>query len=252
MGGTLAAAASKNKNLKISLFDVDMGKAENLANKIGAEAASLEKVCKADYVFFGVKPQILPEVLNTTKDMLGELSVLVSMAAGFSISKIEEFVGTGRKIIRIMPNTPAAYGEGMMLVATNNAKDKIQEFKKIMAYSGKIEEIPERLIDAGTAVSGSGPAFVYMFIEALAKGGEKCGLPYDAALKLAAQTALGSAKTVLESGISPNALRQAVCSPGGTTIEGVASLEKGKLTETTVDAVKATYEKALKMGKNNG
>ena len=252
MGGTLAAAASKNKNSKISLFDVDMGKAENLANKIGAEAAPLEKVCKADYVFFGVKPQILPEVLNTTKDMLGDSSVLVSMAAGFSIGKIEEYVGISRPIIRIMPNTPAAYSEGMMLVATNNAQDKIQEFKNIMAYSGKIEEISESLIDAGTAVSGSGPAFVYMFIEALAKGGERCGLPYDAALKLAAQTVLGSAKTVLESGISPNALKQAVCSPGGTTISGVASLEKGKLTETTIDAVKATYEKALKMGKDNG
>ena len=149
-----------------------------------------------------------------------------------------------------MPNTPAMVGEGMMLVAGNkNVTDwDIAAFKDLMSMSGELDDIPEALIDAATAVSGCGPAFVYMFIEALADGGVKCGLSRDKAIKYAAQTLLGSAKMVLETGRHPEELKDAVCSPGGSTIAGVHSLEKGAFRNAAIDAVEASYKKTQKLG----
>ena len=250
MGGTLAISAAKKVNPKdIYLFDIDISKAKALAEKIGGTVADMDKSLQADYIFLGVKPQILPEVLKEISPKLSKGAVLVSMAAGVSTETISKYVGE-RPIIRIMPNTPAAFGEGMMLVCGKNVDEKkLCEFKNFMSESGKVLEIPEKLIDAGSAVSGCGPAFAYMFISALADGGTQCGLPYDMALTFAAQTVLGSAKTVLESSVQPEALKTAVCSPGGTTIEGVHALEKGAFRGTTMNAVKAAYEKTLKLAK---
>ncbi len=250
MGGTLAIAASKTVEPKdILLYDLDSEKVSTLSKKTGAVAADLEEVLRADFVFLGVKPQVLPGVLSDIKEKIGESSILVSMAAAVSIDAICGIVGN-RAVIRIMPNTPAAYSEGMMLLCSKNVeKAAVDSFKEIMSASGKVEEIPEELIDAGSAVSGCGPAFSYMFINALAEGGAKCGLSYDTALRLAAQTVLGSAKTVLMSDKSPEELRIAVCSPGGTTIEGVHALEDGNLNSLAISAVEAAYEKTLKLAK---
>ena len=165
-------------------------------------------------------------------------AIIVSMLAGVTTDTLGEYFGN-RKIIRIMPNTPATVGEGMMLVAGNKMVSDwdVASFKELMSMSGEVDDIPESLIDAATAVSGCGPAFVYMFIEAMADGGVKCGLPRDVAIKYAAQTLIGGAKMVLETGRHPEELKDAVCSPGGSTIAGVHSLEKGAFRSCIIDAV---------------
>lgn len=250
MGGTLAVSAAKTVNGKdIMLYDTDFEKSDKLAEKIGAVCESLEKTCSADFLFLGVKPNVLPVVLNNIKNMVSENTTVVSMAAGVSIDTIGSVLKTS-PIIRIMPNTPAAYGEGMMLVSTNNADEQtVEKLKNIMSASGKVEKIPEKLIDAASAVSGCGPAFAYMFISSLADGGVECGLPYNMALELAAQTVLGAAKTVLESGNHPEALKNAVCSPGGTTVKGVHALENGAFRADTMNAVTSAFERTIELGK---
>lgn len=253
MGGTLAAAVTKAINAKdVYISDADSQKATAFAENLGAVAVDNAKITEeCDYIFLGVKPQVLPCVLGDLADILKKRKdqpVIVSMAAGVSINAIEEIIGTEMPVIRIMPNTPAAVGEGMVLYTHKNcSSEHIEGFLKAMSAVGGLDEIPEKLIDAGSAVSGCGPAFVYMFIEALADGGVECGLPYDKALKYAAQTVLGSAKTVLETEKHPEALKNAVCSPGGTTIEGVHALEEGSFRATAMNAVKAAYEKTLKL-----
>lgn len=252
MGGTLAMCAAKavgGENVLLS--DADHKKAQALAEKIGANAVSnTEAVAICDYIFLGVKPQVLPEVLKTLAEDIKnspKKPVLVSMAAGVSVDSVLSYLGENWPVIRIMPNTPAAYGEGMILYTQKGADDKVDGFLKAMSTAGKLDEIPEKLIDAASAVSGCGPAFAYMFIEALADGGVECGLPYNKALEYAAQTVLGAAKTVRESGVHPEALKNAVCSPGGTTICGVHALEKGAMRATAMNAVKAAYDKTLKL-----
>lgn len=251
MGGTLAVVAAKNvKNILIS--DADSKKAMDLALSLGAVAVDNETVAnECDYIFLGVKPQILPDVLKNIFENIKNrkhLPVIVSMAAGVSIDTVLSLTSYEMPVIRIMPNTSAAVGEGMILYACKNTNAKqIDVFLKSMSSAGCLDEIPEKLIDAGSAVSGCGPAFVYMFIEALADGGVECGLTYDKAVKYAAQTVLGSAKTVLQTGKHPEVLKNAVCSPGGTTIEGVHALEEGAFRATSMNAVKAAYEKTLKL-----
>ena len=154
-------------------------------------------------------------------------------------------------VIRIMPNTPAAIGKGMMLRCNNAfvSDTALRDFDRIMSASGRVDEIPEKLIDAASAVSGCGPAFVYMFIEALADGGVMSGLSRDKAMLYAAETLIGAAEVVKQTGRHPGALKDAVCSPGGSTIEGVKALEDGKMRGTVSSAVVASYEKTLKLGK---
>jgi pyrroline-5-carboxylate reductase len=150
-----------------------------------------------------------------------------------------------------MPNTPVAYGEGMILYCASEevGDETLAKFRDFMKYAGELDMIPERLIDAGSAVSGCGPAFVYMFIEALADGGVAAGLPREAAMKYAAETVKGAAVTVLRSGKHPGELKDAVCSPGGSTIEGVRALEQAGFRSAVMDAVIASYEKNKLLGK---
>ena len=153
-------------------------------------------------------------------------------------------------VIRIMPNTPASVGEGMIQYCSSNVTAEEEEaFRKIMAPAGRLDAVPENLIDAASCVSGCGPAWVYQFIEALADGGVACGLPRAKAQEYAAQMVLGSAKLVLESGQHPGALKDAVCSPGGSTIQGVRVLEEHGLRGAVMDAVLAAYDKTKEMGK---
>jgi pyrroline-5-carboxylate reductase len=176
--------------------------------------------------------------------------VVVSMLAGITTDRIKETLGD-YPIIRIMPNLPVSVGEGMILyTATSDVKkDELDGFLSLMKNAGTLMRLDERLIDAGTSVSGCGPAFVCQVIEALAQGGVKCGLSYEDALVLAEQTLLGTAKLLLETGTQPGGLKDAVCSPGGSTIVGVHALEEGAFRGVTSDAVLAAYERTVELGK---
>lgn len=253
MGGALAQAVCKKaggENVIISCKTVE--EADAVSKRLGCKNGTAEDVVKSsEFVFLAVKPQMISDVAAELKDAFSKNSgcIIVSMLAGVTTDTLKEYFGD-RKIIRIMPNTPATVGEGMMLVAGNSnvTESDIEKFRDIMSMSGQLDEIPESLIDAATAVSGCGPAFVYMFIEALADGGVKCGLSREKAIKYAAQTLLGSAKMVLETGRHPEELKDAVCSPGGSTIAGVHSLEKGAFRNAAIDAVEASYKKTQKLG----
>ena len=253
MGGALAQAVCKKVvGEKVVVSCKTTEESVEVAQRLGCKSGTAEYVVKnSEFVFLAVKPQMIKEVAKELEGAFAQNTecVIVSMLAGVTTETLGEYFGN-RKIIRIMPNTPATVGEGMMLVAGNkNVTDwEIAEFKNIMSMSGELDDIPESLIDAATAVSGCGPAFVYMFIEALADGGVKCGLPRDKAVKYAAQTLLGSAKMVLETGRHPEELKDAVCSPGGSTIAGVHSLEKGAFRSSAIDAVETAYKKTQKLG----
>lgn len=253
MGGALAKAVSKT-DAYILLCDNFLKKAEELASLIGGKTEnSIELVKTSDFIFLGVKPQVIDKAVLEIKDALkqNENAVLVSMAAGVSIEAIKSMLGFDMPIIRIMPNTAVEVGEGMILYATNEkVSEQIQnDFAELLKYAGKLDKINEGLIDAASAVSGCGPAFVYMFINALADGGVENGIPRDKALMYAEQTVLGAASLAIATGEHPEKLKDDVCSPGGTTIAGVHALEKGKMRASVMDAVKESYQKTLKIKK---
>ena len=253
MGGALAAAAAKAENTEIYLTDKDTAKAEALAEKIGATVTTAKKIAEVcDIIFLGVKPNIVKAALEPIADRISYRgATLVSMAAGVSIEKIEGCLPSPTPVIRIMPNTPVAVGEGMILYTLGSAAtdETVRDFLAVMKWAGTLDLIDERLIDAASALSGCGPAFVYMFIEALSDGAVECGLPRDKALLYAAKTLLGASKMVLTSDAHPAALKDAVCSPGGSTIEGVRALEDGAFRGTVIDAVAAAYEKTKRLGR---
>ena len=250
MGGALARALAKNvEGDSILLANRSAEKAAALATELGCKAVSSEAIAKkADYIFLGVKPQMMADLLAQLSPILKEREdrfILVTMAAGLTIERIREMAGGDYPVIRIMPNTPASIGEGMILyTAGSDVLDiELQVFLSAMSGAGRLSPLPEHLMDAGSAVSGCGPAFVDLFIEALADGGVACGLPRASALEFAAQMVAGSAKLVLESGKHPGVLKDAVCSPGGTTIQGVRALEAGNFRGTVMEAVIKAYEK---------
>jgi len=256
MGGALATAVAKAiGGGQVYLADRDSDKAAALAATLGATAtdnATVAATC--DYIFLGVKPQMMAAMLESLRpalDARAEKPVLVTMAAGLTIEAVAAAAGGEAPVIRIMPNTPVAVGQGMILYATSPAVTQAQTaaFCQALACAGQLSEIPEKLIDAASAVSGCGPAFVYLFIEALADGGVECGLPRAQALEYAAQTVLGAAQMVLETGQHPGVLKDAVCSPGGTTIAGVHALENGGFRSLAMDAVTAAYDRTLELKK---
>lgn len=258
MGGALAKAASKSdvvKTEQLYLADMFRAQAEKLANDLeGAKVADNEQIAReCQYIFLGVKPQMMEGMLESIAPILKERTdrfVLVSMAAGLSMSCIQEMAGAEYPIIRLMPNTPVFVGEGMVLYSSDRVTLEEKDwFIQMMVHAGKLDELPENLIDAGSAVSGCGPAFAYLFVEALADAGVACGLPRAKAQEYAAQMMLGSAKMVLETGRHPGDLKDAVCSPAGSTIEGVMQLENGAFRGTVMDAVVASYEKTKDLGK---
>lgn len=252
MGSALASAAVKS-GASVYIYDKDEEKAKALAASLGASfMMNTDIAAECDYIFLAVKPNIIPIAIKEISAGLSKNThaVLVSMAAGVALSKLWE-CAWDYPIIRIMPNTPASVGAGLILWCKNPlvSDSAISAFLEVMAPAGSLIEIDEARIDAASAISGCGPAFAYMFIEALADGGVECGLPRATAQMLAAQTILGAAKTVLESGKHPGELKDAVCSPGGSTIAGVAALEDGSFRATSASAVRASYEKTLKLGK---
>ena len=251
MGGALATAAKKTSH-EILLSDANREKAEALASAISAKAVTSKEICEnADMIFLGVKPQVLDKVAIELLPYLknrSSLPILVSMAAATSIERLHELFGD-LKIIRIMPNTPVSVGAGMILYSLGFGVTESDEalLLDVLKFAGTLDKLDEKLIDAASAVSGCGPAFVYMFIDALADGGVKCGLPRDKALKYASSAVLGAAKLQLETGTHPDELKDAVCSPGGTTIAGVAALEEGAFRSSGINAVESAYKRTLEL-----
>ena len=256
MGGALASAAAKSGRAEILLANRTPEKAQALAARIGASvcdnAAAAER---ADQLFLGVKPQMMADMLDGIAPVLKareKAPVLISMAAGLTIARIRELAGGAYPVIRIMPNMPAAVGEGVIFYACseNCPQEELDAFLACMAGAGRLFPLEERLQDAGAAVAGCGPAFAAMFIEALADGGVACGLPRAAAIQYAAQMMLGTAKMILETGEHPESLKDRVCSPAGTTIQGVRALETAGFRGAVFNAVIAACEKnaALQKG----
>lgn len=208
----------------------------------------------ADILVLAVKPHIYATVIEEIKDIVKDNAVIVTIAAGITINFIEKAFNRPVKTVRTMPNTPALVGEGMTAICYNSmvSKEELAEIVNIFGSFGKTEIIEERLMDAVPAVSGSSPAYVYMFIEALADGAVRDGIPRAKAYNMAAQAVLGAAKMVLETGIHPGELKDNVCSPGGTTIEAVYTLEKNNFRGTVIEAMKACTEKTIEMSRKNG
>lgn len=254
MGGALAVAAAKSVDPGlIALSDHDNEKAKVLAKKIGAvHSGNVEIIKNAKYIFLGVKPQMLKDLFLEISPLLKDRKdnfVLVTMAAGTQVSEIEKLSGGDFPIIRIMPNTPVSIGKGIVLYCANEKVDDLSEFLDLMKFAGTLDEIPENLIDAASCLTGCSPAWIYMFIEALADGGVECGLPRAKAIQYACDALSGSASLVKESGKHPGLLKDEVTSPGGTTIAGVHALENGSFRGTVMNSVKAAYEKTINLKK---
>lgn len=224
---------------------------EEIRTKFSIETTlSNEIVAKrSDILFLAVKPNKFDEVIPEIAAHLKNGCIIVSIAAGKTIASIEEAFGQKIKLVRAMPNTPALVGEAMSALCANDAvsAEELSEIQTIFNSFGKSEVVPESLIDAVVGVSGSSPAYVYMFIEAMADAAVADGMPRAQAYKFAAQSVYGAAKMVLETGKHPGELKDAVCSPGGTTIEAVAALEQGGLRNTIITAQRACAKKSHDM-----
>lgn len=226
--------------------------ADRAAERFGIAAGTdnTETAGQADVLILAVKPVFLPEVISEIKNVVDESKLVISIAAGRSIRWLEQEFGKTLRIIRCMPNTPAMVGEGCTCICLKEEDDKNifrqdeELAKKIMNSFGKASILPERLMDAFIGVAGSAPAYVFMFIEAMADAAVLAGMPRAQAYEFAAQTVMGSAKMVLETGQHPGALKDMVCSPAGTTIEAVRVLEEKGMRAAVIDAVKACVDKS--------
>ncbi|MCD8105445.1 MAG: pyrroline-5-carboxylate reductase [Lachnospiraceae bacterium] len=281
MGSAIARAVARTVDpTQILLANRSASKAETLAAELGARTGSNQDAVSAcEIIFLGVKPAMMEEMLLPLREELAQRFcmgkgsegegneqyenekigngasvterargvLLVTMAAGLTIADIQRMAGGAYPVIRIMPNTPVSIGKGMTLACASpevNQK-QLQQFDQIMSATGRMDYIAEHLIDAASALSGCGPAYVYLFIEALSDGAVECGLPRAKAIDYACQTLIGAASLVQESGRHPGALKDAVCSPGGTTIAGVHALERAGFRSAAMDAVKAAYDKTV-------
>ena len=205
----------------------------------------------ASVFILAVKPAQVPAVLKELRGHVSERHLLVSLAAGVPLASLEEGLETGAHVVRVMPNTPALVGAAASAYALGRSAtaEDGQLVEGLLGAVGLALQVPEPQLDAVTGLSGSGPAYVYLIIEALSDGGVAAGLPRDIAHKLAAQTVLGAARMALETGLHPGVLKDMVTSPGGTTIEGVHELEKAGVRGAMINAVRAAADKAHKLGR---
>lgn len=218
------------------------------ATGLPATAANGTVAAACDVLVLAVKPQVMPAVLAELKPLLQPRHLVISIAAGVTLTTLAEGLGHAR-IARVMPNTPCLVGASASGYSLLDGTSDAAVVSTLFSAVGKAHNLPEHLLDAVTGLSGSGPAYIYVLIEALADGGVKAGLPRDVALSLAAQTVFGSAKMVLETGTHPAALKDAVASPGGTTIAGLHALERAGFRAALMDAVEAAATRAAELGK---
>ena len=248
MGGALAQAAVKS-GAGMLLSNRTADKAVRLAAELGCAAGTnLEVAEGCKYIFLGVKPQMLQALLAELKAPLSartDRPVLVSMAAGVTIRTIRETLGLPCPVVRIMPNLPVALGKGVVLISPDDTvtEDELTALEEALKPAGLLMRMPEDKLDAGSAVSGCGPAFVAMFIEALGDAAVKHGVARADAYRMASQMIVGTGKLQLASGQHPGAMKDAVCSPGGTTIAGVAELERKGFRGAVIDAIDAIQNK---------
>lgn len=256
MGFALASAASKKTGAeKIIVSCSTKEHAKEKAEKLGSAFGTPAEAAKdSHFLFLGFKPGSLFSAAEALTPVLKERTddyIVVSMLAGVGLKTLGDVFGRKTKIIRIMPNTPALVGEGLTLFCTSDAVtcEDTEKFRELLAFSGAADQIPESLIDAASAVSGCGPAFLYMFADALSEGAVYCGLKKEKALYYALTMLKGSCALALETKKHPGVLIDEVCSPGGSTIEGVKSLEDSAFSGNVMDAVIKAYKKTLELGR---
>ncbi len=251
IGGIIAASLVKSDMVMVA--DLNETLLDNLSTRFGVITTKDNKqVAKeADILFLSVKPNIYAVVIEQIKEIITEHTLVVSIAAGQTIDSIETMFGKEIKLVRTMPNTPALVGEGMAALCPNKlvGDEDLADVKVIFESFGKCEVVSEYLMETVIGVSGSSPAYVYMFIEALADAAVVGGMPRAQAYQFAAQSVLGSAKMVLETGMHPGELKDMVCSPGGTTIAAVAELEMNGFRGSVMGGTLACIEKAKQMNK---
>ncbi|MHB1455913.1 MAG: pyrroline-5-carboxylate reductase [Armatimonadota bacterium] len=258
-GGMMAEAivagltASGIKSDNISVFDIVESRRLYLREKynIGIAESNAEIVQFADVIILAVKPNVVPNVLAEVGSTIGSTQLVISNIAGVKIESIEKMLANQTPVIRVMPNTPALIGMGASALSPGKYADATHMSIALHIYSavGKAIEISEEKLDAVTGLSGSGPAYVYMMIEAMADGGVRMGLPRATALMLAAQTVAGTALMVLDSDDHPAVLKDRVTTPGGTTIEGIAALERNGFRNSIIEAVTAATKRSEELGK---
>ena len=251
MGGAIAKAL-RCQTADIMVADPSPN-AKALAETLGAVYTDNETlVSSCDRIFLAVKPQMMKGMLAPLQTLLAEKKpLLITMAAGLEIAQIQSFAGCDLPIIRIMPNTPVALGKGVIQYCRNTlvTDEVLKDWLADMSHCGLLDELEERLIDAASALSGSGPAYMYLFLEALADGAVACGIPRAKAYEYAAATMAGAAEMVLSTGQHPGALKDAVCSPGGSTIAGIRALEQHGFRGAAMDCIMATYQRNKELGK---
>jgi pyrroline-5-carboxylate reductase len=250
MGGALARAAAKSGLAEeLLLSNRSPEKALRLAEELGGKQVTNQEAAeRADVLFLGVKPQMLNALLAQIGETLRarkERQLIVSMLAGKDLKTLQKPLGEEKPILRIMPNIPVCVGAGVTLYCGTETVTEADKrfFRELMAASGLVEELDEHLMEAASGVTGCGPAFAAMFAEALADGAVACGLPRKQALSFAAQMMMGTAKLLLETGEHPGSLKDRVCSPAGSTIQGVRRLEESGFRAAVMNAVIACYEK---------
>lgn len=255
MGGACAQAVRQAlPQAELLLANRTPEKAKALAGQLGGTVTDNRTAAEtADFLFLGVKPQMLETLAGEIGAITArrEKLILVSMAAGVTVERLNVLFGGRLPVIRMMPNLPMTVSRGMTLWCASGAVTEVERriFCSMMEKSGDLSMVPERLIDAGSAVAGCGPAFVCLFLEAMADGGVLCGLTRAQATEYAVQTLLGTAELLRENGTHPGAVKDAVCSPGGSTIAGVYALETGAFRADVMNAVRAAFEKTRQLGK---
>ncbi len=255
MAGAIIKGVVKSKAIEpqeIIIYDINYENSEKLAKELGIGRAmsNLELIEKSDCIILCVKPNVLPNLISEYKEIIKEKNpLIISIAAGVSIKSMENILSNDKRLIRVMPNINADVGEAMSCICYNEQiKDSDKDIaKKIFESIGKICELDENYIAVFSGIAGCSPAFTFMFIESLAKAAHKNGINKSMAIKIAAQAVYGSAKKILESDEHPNALADKVCSPGGTTIEGVCKLDELAFSSAIVQAVEATIQKDAKL-----